>query len=489
MPTSFKKVIHKVRTEKWWLEECPTSFFLFDYIMKTFVSAGRLLGRPTLKQSVFINKNNLGMELNPYDERKNNFIDIYQHELKTQGYFKKLFLPWFKIRQNLAKLNDLAINKINGYSSVELLRFAKEFLQLGFDSVVYGALLECVDPFTESLPRDLKLRYNLTNEQARDYSSILSIPLERSFLTQEKLDFYSLCLHKLTIVQYIAKYYWINSNYRQSGELELADLKKRIKNELKIFGGSAGIKKEIKKTLRNEKKLFSDKKAISQKLKLIKADKKLFKLLEIFGHYIDLRKESMLRHTYARDKFLLEISRRTNYKMDDLSDLDDQEIIKVIQKKPVNWRQIRLRHKLCVAYYTPFERKIFYGSEAKKIYQTFILSLKSDQLKGMVAQLSSRLIRGKVSLVLDIFKDKFKPGNILITTMTRPEFMPLMRRAKAVITDEGGLTCHAAIISRELKIPCIIGVKNATKVLKNNDFVEMDLKTGVIKKIINENKH
>jgi len=64
--------------------------------------------------------------------------------------------------------------------------------------------------------------------------------------------------------------------------------------------------------------------------------------------------------------------------------------------------------------------------------------------------------------------------------MTLPEFMPLMRRAKAVVTDEGGLTCHAAIVSRELGIPCIISTKNATKILKNGDQIEMDLSTGLI---------
>ncbi len=75
------------------------------------------------------------------------------------------------------------------------------------------------------------------------------------------------------------------------------------------------------------------------------------------------------------------------------------------------------------------------------------------------------------------------PGDILVTTMTRPDFMQLMRKAKAVVTDEGGIICHAAIVSRELGIPCIIGTKNATKILNTGDQIEMDLKTGIIKKI------
>ncbi|PIP75995.1 hypothetical protein COW86_00610 [Candidatus Kuenenbacteria bacterium CG22_combo_CG10-13_8_21_14_all_39_9] len=81
---------------------------------------------------------------------------------------------------------------------------------------------------------------------------------------------------------------------------------------------------------------------------------------------------------------------------------------------------------------------------------------------------------------MDVNRENFQSGTILVTSMTRPEFMPLMRRAKAVVTDEGGLTCHAAIVSRELGIPCIISTKNATKILKNGDQIEMDLSTGLI---------
>jgi hypothetical protein len=65
--------------------------------------------------------------------------------------------------------------------------------------------------------------------------------------------------------------------------------------------------------------------------------------------------------------------------------------------------------------------------------------------------------------------------------MTRPEFVPLMKKAGAIITNEGGITCHAAIIARELKKPCIIGTKIATQVLKDGDFVEVDADAGVVR--------
>ncbi len=65
--------------------------------------------------------------------------------------------------------------------------------------------------------------------------------------------------------------------------------------------------------------------------------------------------------------------------------------------------------------------------------------------------------------------------------MTTPDFIPAMKKASAIITDEGGITCHAAIVSRELKKPCIIGTTNATKILRNGDSVEVDANNGIVK--------
>jgi len=79
---------------------------------------------------------------------------------------------------------------------------------------------------------------------------------------------------------------------------------------------------------------------------------------------------------------------------------------------------------------------------------------------------------------------KVRAGDILITPMTTPEYFYIIPKLKAIVTDEGGITCHAAIIARELKIPCIIGTKIGTKVLKDGDIVELDADKGIIK-IIN----
>ena len=94
---------------------------------------------------------------------------------------------------------------------------------------------------------------------------------------------------------------------------------------------------------------------------------------------------------------------------------------------------------------------------------------------------SPGIATGNVKIVLDIDElDKIEEGDVMVTTMTTPDMVPAMRRASGIVTDEGGVTCHASIISRELGIPCVVGTGDATKSLKENTGVTLDGKKGLV---------
>ena len=102
---------------------------------------------------------------------------------------------------------------------------------------------------------------------------------------------------------------------------------------------------------------------------------------------------------------------------------------------------------------------------------------------------SPGMASGKVKIVLDIDElDKIEEGDIMVTTMTTPDMVPAMRRASGIVTDEGGVTCHASIISRELGIPCVVGTGDATATLKENSGVTLDGKKGLVFEGISETK-
>lgn len=100
-------------------------------------------------------------------------------------------------------------------------------------------------------------------------------------------------------------------------------------------------------------------------------------------------------------------------------------------------------------------------------------------LKGLGA--SPGIASGKVKVIFSEKEiSKVEEGDILVTTMTTPDMVPAMKRAAAIVTDEGGMTCHAAIVSRELGVPAIVGTKEATKVLKDGMIVTVDGEKGII---------
>jgi len=102
-------------------------------------------------------------------------------------------------------------------------------------------------------------------------------------------------------------------------------------------------------------------------------------------------------------------------------------------------------------------------------------------IRGTVAQPGSAY--GTVRVVLDPYKvGEFNAGDVLVTGMTRPEFLPLMKKAAAIVTDAGGVLSHAAITARELQIPCVIGTELATRMLKDGDRVLVDATAGIIRK-------
>jgi len=121
--------------------------------------------------------------------------------------------------------------------------------------------------------------------------------------------------------------------------------------------------------------------------------------------------------------------------------------------------------------------------EGKKVETAKITTDRKVIAKGLPA--SPGLISGRVHVILDPSRiDEFKDGEILVTEMTAPDWVPAMKKAKAIVTDSGGMTCHASIVSRELGIPCIVGTKSrgeaSTTAIKDGMDVTVDATNGVV---------
>lgn len=119
-------------------------------------------------------------------------------------------------------------------------------------------------------------------------------------------------------------------------------------------------------------------------------------------------------------------------------------------------------------------------SEYEPILRALRGEIETTTVRGQSAYRG--VVRGVASVILDFTSGVDMPeGNVLVTGMTDPRFVPVMKKASAIVTDAGGMLCHAAIVSRELKKPCVVGTRIATQAIKNGDLVEVDADSGIVR--------
>jgi len=186
----------------------------------------------------------------------------------------------------------------------------------------------------------------------------------------------------------------------------------------------------------------------------------------------------------SMDGILREIARRFSLSLRQLQFMTREEIFKSLEigKLQLPLSIINQRLKYCVVYYPRRKAKVYIGNKAKKLaglIEAEKINTNLKEFKGTPAFVGK--VGGRVKVVLTPAEmSKMKKGDILVSAATNPNMMPALIKAAAIITDEGGVTSHAAIVARELKTPCVIGTKIATKVLKDGDLVEVDANKGVI---------
>ena len=147
------------------------------------------------------------------------------------------------------------------------------------------------------------------------------------------------------------------------------------------------------------------------------------------------------------------------------------------QPMDIEWALDDDNGKLCIVQARP--ETVWSQKESKKEVVQSLSGEKKRLLRAIPA--SPGLVAGKAHVILDAKSiGEFQAGEILITEMTSPDWAPAMRKARAIVTNSGGKTCHAAIVSRELGIPCVVGAGNATTVIKTDQVITVDATHGVV---------
>ncbi|HAZ28971.1 MAG TPA: hypothetical protein DCY48_04335 [Candidatus Magasanikbacteria bacterium] len=221
-------------------------------------------------------------------------------------------------------------------------------------------------------------------------------------------------------------------------------------------------------------------------------DPVLYELARTIHMYVFLRTERIDRYKWGlmnAAPFYRAFERYFQLPSGSAGHLTKKEIIYACETGRVLEEEI-LHHRLKEMYITHFQKKNTTVIAEPNARDQFLAELIPDYfekdgketVRGRSAFPGNA--RGRVRIIQHA-KDirLLRDGEILVASMTHPEYMVGIRKAGAIVTDEGGVVCHAAIVSRELQIPCVIGTKNATKIFHDGDMVEVDAEKGTIKKI------
>lgn len=352
--------------------------------------------------------------------------------------------------------------------------------------------------------KDSKLKYNTP-----EVFSILTTPAEESLAQKEKkemLGILSLILkdkqaHRLfrleeaaiieaglkkinkNLVKKIFSHYkkWRWTPYTYIGPAYNLDYYLSIWSSLVRQGVKPAD--EIKKLAAVRQGTIKQRQKLLGNLKLSEKEKDIFNLAAQIVWLKAFRKDCLFYGMCVIDKILKELGRRQGLSLMQIKYITGQEMKNY---KNFSADELNERYKFSVMYVRKGKIKIFTGQEAKDFLnkQAFekVTIKKTKELKGTPAYVGQA--KGKVKII-NVPEDmvKMESGDIMVSHTTYPSLVPAMKKAAAIITDDGGITCHAAIVARELKTPCVVGTKLASKVLKDGDLVEVDANKGVVKRI------
>jgi len=298
---------------------------------------------------------------------------------------------------------------------------------------------------------------------AKDFD-ILSTPLYESFHKRRHLDFIKLKNKKISRSLFLKKWEWSNMALFYFVPVDKAFIDTNLKEIKNPRVELQKIDKKTKKDRANFYRLYN---------KLPKDLKQQADLMQELIAIRDYRYEMFIKGAYYAKGLLVEIAKNLGVDYDGIINMSPPEVL--LAKIPSD---LNLRKKG----FSVVKNKIYTGNDLSKIWDIFNKKQLKDEAKGSPA--NGGLVQGQVKIIKNNSElNKLKQGDILVCEMTTPDYLAVVKKAAAIVTNLGGMTCHAAIISREFGIPAIVGTGNATLVFKDGDLVEVDANRGIIKKI------
>ncbi|MFA6550719.1 MAG: PEP-utilizing enzyme, partial [Candidatus Gracilibacteria bacterium] len=400
---------------------------------------------------------------------------------------KNVYLQAKRLKSLSVRLRSIDYGKLSSRQLAnKYLEFYAQFMKMRMYSSLPTAMEHLTNPWTELLTEVLSKKISDKTDLNKALS-ILTSPEKSSYLNEYQVAAAKLGIERergknidLASEQLARDYAWIHYTF-QGVPIGKKDVLNTI-DEIKKTDPSLPAYVKASEERLSQLKL--------QKIELIKKCNLTVKEVELFEIgaeivFIKYFRKGIFAEAYYSVEFLLaEIGKRVGCSRNDVTNMYVNEVLASLKigSFPKGLIQQRLK------------KSGMWGHSG----QSYPLSYKAEEVykNSVIKEVAGTDIRGQVAFVgkvVGIVKivntpddiAKFKDGEVLVSRSTNPSLIIAMQRASAFVTDLGGLTCHAAIVAREMKKPCVVGTKIATKVLKDGMVVEVDANNGVVRIIKN----
>lgn len=264
-------------------------------------------------------------------------------------------------------------------------------------------------------------------------------------------------VEKIDVSPVLKDYFWIRNSYYGIHRLTEEEVRAEIRKKI---GKRRSVPERIK-----------DPASISKDLIQVGKDMVLMQ---------DVRKKYMMKAAYFLHEFLKDIGKKHSLSSILMEQTVPQEVLNIKKLLPSLRDELILRQRSCTI--TGDLRNGVKVYSGQIFYPAGIKRKAKFEVRGMVACGGKAVGRAKIVMNMDQMY-KVNHGDVIISPMTTPDLMAAVRRCAAIVTDFGGITCHAAIVAREFNLPCIVGTHEATDKIHDDDLVEVDANTGVVRVI------
>ncbi|MFH1111659.1 MAG: PEP-utilizing enzyme [Patescibacteria group bacterium] len=401
-----------------------------------------------------------------------------KHITKIMGYINQAIQVADKIKALNLKI----------YSNQELADFYNYLLAKA--APAHGLTMPDIDSIDvvseDFLQKQIRISLSkpLRPEEFNTLFQKLARPIYESYLFKEKRAIIMSAVHRgdaLEAKKLFRQYWWASLGWETMETRSLNYYKKEIKR----FKNKKLNKAELNKLDQQLDFIRTERNQLIKKYHLGNQIRYWLKFFDLYAYIHDLRKEMQNKTTYSFYLLLKETARRFKLSVNNLEWLFYDDVKKILCGEEFNLKEIVLRKKAVYVLVDKSGIERFSGPRVLRLAHK-VLDLgpiKTKIIKGTPVSPGKLIAKVKVCSGSEEAIRKIKRGDILVCGMTLPNYVPAMKKAVAIITDEGGLTCHAAIIARELNKPCIVGAKIASRVLKDGDRVEVDANKGIVRKL------